>query len=291
MTGEFYLRSPECSGEREIVPLERNAALALTLPPHSRFTTYHLAQHVAEHPDMAYRVSGAVEYVVGGFWRRRPEIGAVLELVAGAAREVLLANLLKAYQSRGCSLVVLDPREQQRNLRFYRQQGFTVIETLIQLERRGIQVAEQPKGITIRAMEEGDLAAVLDVERHSFPWFWWNSAPELLWYVGVPGVELYVALATDRPERVAGYAGMTVFDEEAHLDRLAVHSDYQRRGYGAALLALVMRRMRELGARRVALTTQSDNRQSQALYKRFGFHKSGWQHDVFGVWLLAGAGR
>ena len=285
------MQSPECSGEKEILRLERDEALALALPPHSRFMTYQLAQHVAEHPDMAYRVRGAMEYILGGFWRRRPEIGAILELMAVAAREALLATLLKAYQARGCALVVLDPREQERNLRFYRQQGFTVIETLIQLERRGIRVAEQPRGITIRAMETGDLAAVLDVEQHSFPWFWWNSASELLWYAGVPGVELYVALAADQPERVAGYAGITVFDQEAHLDRLAVHSDYQGRGYAAALLAFVMRRMSELGARRVALSTQLDNRRSQSLYKRFGFHKSGWQHDVLGLWLSPGAGR
>ena len=288
MTGGFGSQPADGPSEKEIAPLGRGEALALGLPPHSRFTAYQLAQHAADYPDLAYRVRGAVEYAVGGFWRRRPEIGAILEMVAGAAREVLLTALLRSYAARGCALVVLDPREQERNLRFYRQRGFRAIETVIQLERRGIQV-EQPRGVAIRAMEEGDLPAVLDVERRSFPWFWWNSEAELLWYAGVPGVELYVALAADQPQPVVGYAGLTVFDDEAHLDRLAVHGDYKRRGYGAALLAFAMHRMSELGARRVALTTQTDNRQSQALYKRFGFQKSGWQHDVYGLWLPPGA--
>ena len=43
--------------------------------------------------------------------------------------------------------------------------------------------------------------------------------------------------------------------------------------------------MGALGARRVTLSTQEDNHRSQALYERFGFRRTRWAYEIWGLWL------
>ena len=70
--------------------------------------------------------------------------------------------------------------------------------------------------------------------------------------------EVYESLQTD--ETPTGY-----------VQRLAVIPEFQRRGFGHALLTDGLRWLRGHGARRVFVNTQEDNDGALALYLRSGF--------------------
>jgi len=73
---------------------------------------------------------------------------------------------------------------------------------------------------------------------------------------------------------VVGYSCAVSVEDEAHVTRIAVRADQQRRGIGAALLADTLAHLEsDWGARVVTLNTQASNLTSQRLYRRFGFEE------------------
>ena len=81
------------------------------------------------------------------------------------------------------------------------------------------------------------------------------------------------------------YAGFTILERWAHLDRLAVDPAWHSRGYGAGMLNFALHRMAAAGANRVTLSTQETNTQSQRLYRGFGFRQTTEAYDIYGHWL------
>jgi ribosomal-protein-alanine N-acetyltransferase len=71
--------------------------------------------------------------------------------------------------------------------------------------------------------------------------------------------------------RIVAYEWCEVYEQHAHLTRLAVHPDFQGRGIGAQLLHHAIIEALERGANLITLNTQEKNDRSQALYRRFGF--------------------
>ncbi len=69
----------------------------------------------------------------------------------------------------------------------------------------------------------------------------------------------------------------------AHINRIAVHPDQQGHGIGTLLLRNALPTLWQYGAERVTLNTQTDNRYSQRLYRRFGFEPTG---DLVSAWDL-----
>jgi ribosomal protein S18 acetylase RimI-like enzyme len=55
------------------------------------------------------------------------------------------------------------------------------------------------------------------------------------------------------------------------INRLAVHPDYRRKGYGAQLIAAAERELREMGFRVFAVLIEADNDASQELFAREGY--------------------
>jgi ribosomal protein S18 acetylase RimI-like enzyme len=148
----------------------------------------------------------------------------------------------------------------------------------------GCSLFATSREVPIRRLSDNptEIDDVLAIERESFPWLWWNSREELSRYLATSGVEVYLAFDGDRP---IGYAGITVRGTAAHLDRLAVRSSHQHRGYGTSLVAFCLKRLGGLGVRRVTLSTQEDNFRSRALYERLGFRRGRWSYDIIGFWL------
>lgn len=61
---------------------------------------------------------------------------------------------------------------------------------------------------------------------------------------------------------------------EMKLDKLYVHQEYQRRGYGGMLIAHVCMRARAGGCSRLMLAVNKNNRIAIAAYRKHGFHVS-----------------
>lgn len=121
--------------------------------------------------------------------------------------------------------------------------------------------------IIIEPMTLEDLEAVSRIEKDAFDQPW--SAQSFRTEVIKNDMAHYLVARVG--ERVAGYGGIWVIFDEAHLTTLAVGKPYRRCGVGAALLKALMKRSAELGARRISLEVRPSNHAARSLYEKFGF--------------------
>jgi ribosomal protein S18 acetylase RimI-like enzyme len=255
----------------------------IRLPLTSRFTARSLAEHARLYPGMGLLADEGRQYIVAAPWRHRSEVAELVEVSRGNLRSYLVERLGEVLVDSGVKLLVLDYGLGALEPRFFRAEGFDLIERIIELERPDQPVDRiRAPGLAIHRYHAGDREAVLELERESFPWLWWNSPEEWESYTAAKEVEVVVG-RVDR--RVVGYAGFVVYGREGHLDRLAVREGEQGKGFGASLLSVSIERMRERGAKRISLTTQETNVRSQALYFRNGFRRSRWTYEIHGKWL------
>ena len=238
---------------------------------------------------LAWMREDGSEYIAGGRWRHRSDIGEIRELSAGStsAAEELLERLLTAYREDGYDLVLLGFGEQDRARSFYTRRGFVALEDVTYFSWRAQPIPASPPGLTalttLRPFEPDDLDAVIAVDHAAFPWIWWNSYSEMRWYARMPDVEIWVL--ADAAGTIIGYSGSTGYGDKGHLDRLAIHPDVQGRGYGGILLGNALKRLVAQGALEVSLSTQQDNRRSQRLYSRYGFRHTGIRFHLYGRWV------
>lgn len=133
------------------------------------------------------------------------------------------------------------------------------------------------ESLAFHKMRRRDLAAVLRIERQTFP------EP---WSTQVFASEL--ALRRGRAYRVArlarqlvGYFGMMFTDEEAHITTIAVAPQFQGRGHGTALMLEVVRIALAEGADSLSLEVAAGNHRAQALYRRFGLAPIGIRKQYY----------
>jgi ribosomal-protein-alanine N-acetyltransferase len=119
-----------------------------------------------------------------------------------------------------------------------------------------------------------DLDELAALEAESFPDGAWTrrqladglTAPGALWWVGVvPGTSA----------RLCGYAAFQRAADEAELLRVAVAPPARRLGFGTALVAAGLERLRAAGVRSCFLEVAENNRPALALYRRLGFEPAG----------------
>lgn len=98
--------------------------------------------------------------------------------------------------------------------------------------------------------------------------------------------------------KVAGYAGMWLVLDEAHVTNVAVRPDLRGLGIGRRLLEKLVERAVYLGALKMTLEVGSANEVALSLYESLGFCRSGVRpgyyqatgEDALIMWLDMGAG-
>ncbi len=268
------------SSQVAVNPLEYSEVSRVRLLWDSRFTPATLRDHLEEHPRLAFwnRITG--EYAVGGCWRGRRDIGMVVETSKGGSREALIDKLVSRFREDGCRAAVLSQDEVECAATWYLSHGWNILDRLLvfrltlgPLEYDGANV------LSISRFQPQDLAALTELDRSAFPWLWWNEPSDFLTYTSSSNVSAYLVR---RESSLAGYVSYSIKNSRGHLDRLAIHPSFGRRGYGSRLLVLALRRMRQSGVQEVGLTTQETNVAAQDLYRRFGFKQTGEAHEVLG---------
>lgn len=124
-------------------------------------------------------------------------------------------------------------------------------------------------------MGEGDLDAVLEIERriYAFPWTPGNFRDSIR-----AGYSCWVCRNGDG---VLSYAVMMLAEGEAHLLNLSVDSAFWRRGRGTRLLQHLVATARAQGARILFLEVRPSNTAGLELYARNGFRQIGARKNYY----------
>ncbi|MFT3798219.1 ribosomal protein S18-alanine N-acetyltransferase [Microbacterium sp.] len=127
--------------------------------------------------------------------------------------------------------------------------------------------------MTLRTADARDLAAIMDLERASFPTDAW-SEPMMRAEISSPHGRYVVDVEAGR---LVGYGGVRAVSgaHDADIQTIAIAADARGRGRGRALLAALLRTARERGAREVFLEVRADNPTASALYASEGFTEIG----------------
>ena len=289
MTQEAHNSFRESFGFRiRIEPVTVQTVPRLRLSWSSRFDREDVGRLVVENPGLSLWIPDTGEYVVGGPWRHRSEIAAVMELSSQSGAVPLLQELRSAAANAGKRLIIASEHHESRQKLFYESAGYDLIEEILIYELNQIPVGS----ITTPRLrfERVDLKSasatreLIELDHRSFPWLWWNSQAEFDNYVGSFGVNIY--LGRDADGKPITYVGVTRFRNWGHLDRIAVDPDVQGKGLGLESLEWAVHLLSESGARRIGLSTQARNIRSRHLYERYGFRRSPSQdYALYGQWL------
>jgi ribosomal protein S18 acetylase RimI-like enzyme len=273
--------------EPEIRVLRPDDIPSLRLGWQHRHEASDIEQLLGIYPGRSVWLPDTREFVLLGPWRHRPEIAGVMEVAAVRNAEALIGQAVRLADERGATLVLMTEMDERRRPAFYERMGFVELEEVITYETgRVVPMPTNTYPLSFVQVAGHDtllLEAVLRLDHRSFPWLWWNSSEELAAYSFMPGVAIFAGMLGGE---VITYAGVTTYPGWGHLDRIAVHPDYQGQGLGRTTLAFALGTLGVHGARRIGLSTQGDNARSQRMYEHVGFKRSrSNDYRLYGHWL------
>jgi ribosomal-protein-alanine N-acetyltransferase len=142
-----------------------------------------------------------------------------------------------------------------------------------QLERPG------PDEITVLLgpMRRRHLRSVLRIEAQVYPRPW--SLSLFMSELALRTSRAYVVARVDG--FVAGYAGMMLAGDDAHITTIAVDPEWHRYKIGTRLLLHLVREAIKRDARHVTLEVRVSNAPAQALYRQFGFRPAGVRKNYY----------
>ena len=128
----------------------------------------------------------------------------------------------------------------------------------------------------VRWVSREDLAAVVRLEEMCFSIPWSNTAIEEAF-----ANELYRFVAVEEKGVIVGYANFRMVADEGEIERVAVHPDSRRRGYGRKLMEAMVEYSRKKGVRDMTLDVRVNNEKAINLYESCGFVEEGRRKDYY----------
>lgn len=157
--------------------------------------------------------------------------------------------------------------------------GFAFSEEIVTLRRVSQNPLPnmKPEALSIRLARAEDLPIMAQVDQAAFSPPWQMTLGE------VRQAERISANCTvvQCGEQIVGYQLSTLYFDGAHLARLAVAPNMQRKGIGSALLSDVLRTFARRGVFQMTVNTQASNEVSQRLYLRYDFRHNGYNLPVW----------
>ncbi len=148
------------------------------------------------------------------------------------------------------------------------------------------------QSLELRELTAEDLDAVTAIEASVAPSPWSRGLFEGELTLP-PGQRLW--MVAHRADQVVGFAGVMFVGDDVHVMNIAVAPSSQRRGIACLLLATILRRSVEQGARHATLEVRDGNDAAIELYRRFrlgpvgirnSYYEDGedalilWAHDI-----------
>jgi [ribosomal protein S18]-alanine N-acetyltransferase len=127
----------------------------------------------------------------------------------------------------------------------------------------------------IRAMRDGDVSEVVDIERASYQFPWSEGIFRDCLRVG------YTCRVASVGRRVVAYAVMSAGAGEAHILNLCVAQTHRCRGLGGRLLRLLIERAGAAGMRAAFLEVRPSNTAAIRLYLALGFEQVGMRRGYY----------
>lgn len=125
--------------------------------------------------------------------------------------------------------------------------------------------------VTISKMTLNDLDEVLAIENKSYPTPWTRRS-----FHSELTDNIYAHYFVARcGQTLAGYFGMWIILDEAHITNIAVSPKLRRQGIGEQMLRFSFDKAKELGASRMTLEVRLSNHEAQNLYRKLGFEDKG----------------
>lgn len=143
--------------------------------------------------------------------------------------------------------------------------------------------ARELPGLVVRLLQEGDLAAVLELERATTGAPHWSAKDYEECLGGKQGALLRRAWVAERAGRVIGFAvvrevaldGALEGALECELESIVVGAAEQGCGVGGALLGTIIDGLKSTGATVLMLEVRASNQAAVRLYERAGMVKVG----------------
>jgi ribosomal-protein-alanine N-acetyltransferase len=141
---------------------------------------------------------------------------------------------------------------------------------------RGIGGIEA-SAIEVTRMRRRHLRGVMAIERQVYarPWSPNLFAAE----IADPNNRCYLVARVHK--EIVGYGGLICYGDEAHITNVAVDPMHQRHRIATRLMAELVGRAIEMGARAISLEVRVTNWAAQRIYARFGFRPVGIRRNYY----------
>jgi ribosomal-protein-alanine N-acetyltransferase len=127
------------------------------------------------------------------------------------------------------------------------------------------------QSLEFRSMRLDDIETICAIEQEAFTTPWTSAA----FYNELTNNHFARYMVMECNGEIAGYAGMWVIIDEAHVTNIAVRGKYRGQKLGDRLMREVMKTARFFGAAKMTLEVRVSNRIAQNLYEKLGFRASG----------------
>ncbi len=129
--------------------------------------------------------------------------------------------------------------------------------------------------ITLRAMQQNDVAGVMKIEEvvMDFPWTYGIFSDCIK--VG------YSCWVLEDEEEIIGYGLLSMGADEAHILNVSIQPERQRQGLGRRMMQHLMEQAKLLNAASVYLEVRVSNHHAYDLYKKLGFTVIGHRQDYY----------
>lgn len=129
--------------------------------------------------------------------------------------------------------------------------------------------------VSVRPMQDDDLAEVVEVENHSYDFPWTAGIFADCLRVG------YCCWVLDTGSALAGHGIMSVAVEESHILNVCIAPSQRRRGYARALMHHLLETATRHGARIAYLEVRPSNAGAIRLYAELGFRHVGTRRGYY----------
>ncbi len=131
--------------------------------------------------------------------------------------------------------------------------------------------------MNLRAMTQDDIERVLIVEKSTFenPWTKNNFLDEF------KNSDLSLQYVLEIDGLVIGFIIIWIVMDECHLANIAIHPDFQKRGYAQTLMNEVFQIAKKKNCKKVMLEVRKSNIPAIKLYEKNKFHKVGERKDYY----------